>query len=90
VIAFNWRYDNGLVAGAGTVADAGVPVDLTDFTCRSTDSGRLGLRKPGSDADGAADDLRPVFVSIDAHQPAGSRNRKTTITILPASRPSLV
>jgi len=28
-IAFNWRYDNGLVAGAVPVADAGVPVDLT-------------------------------------------------------------
>jgi hypothetical protein len=31
-IAFNWRYDNGLVAGAVPVADAGVPVDLTGFT----------------------------------------------------------
>jgi hypothetical protein len=31
-IAFNWRYDNGLVAGAVPVADAGVPVDLTGIT----------------------------------------------------------
>ena len=31
-IAFNWRYDNGLVAGAVPVADAGVPVDLTGLT----------------------------------------------------------
>lgn len=31
-IAFNWRYDNGLVAGAVPVADAGTPVDLTGIT----------------------------------------------------------
>jgi len=31
-IAFNWRYDNGLVAGAVPVAEAGVPVDLTGLT----------------------------------------------------------
>jgi hypothetical protein len=31
-IAFNWRYDNGLVAGAVPVADVGVPVDLTGIT----------------------------------------------------------
>jgi Carboxypeptidase regulatory-like domain len=31
-IAFNWRYDNGLVAGAVPVTDAGVPVDLTGLT----------------------------------------------------------
>ena len=31
-IAMNWRYDNGLVAGAVPVADAGVPVDLTGLT----------------------------------------------------------
>ncbi|HET8964566.1 MAG TPA: TonB-dependent receptor [Candidatus Acidoferrum sp.] len=31
-VAFNWRYDNGLVAGAVPVADAGVPVDLTGLT----------------------------------------------------------
>jgi hypothetical protein len=31
-IALNWRYDNGLVAGAVPVADAGVPVDLTGLT----------------------------------------------------------
>lgn len=31
-IAFNWRYDNGLVAGAVPVADSGVPVDLTGLT----------------------------------------------------------
>jgi Outer membrane receptor proteins, mostly Fe transport len=31
-IAFNWRYDNGLVAGAVPVADAGVAVDLTGLT----------------------------------------------------------
>jgi len=31
-VAFNWRYDNGLVAGAVPVADAGVPVDLTGIT----------------------------------------------------------
>jgi hypothetical protein len=28
----NWRYDNGLVAGAVPVADAGAPVDLTGLT----------------------------------------------------------
>jgi hypothetical protein len=31
-IAFSWRYDNGLVAGAVPVADAGVSVDLTGIT----------------------------------------------------------
>jgi hypothetical protein len=31
-LAFNWRYDNGLVAGAVPVAEAGVPVDLTGLT----------------------------------------------------------
>jgi hypothetical protein len=31
-IAANWRYDNGLVAGAVPVADVGVPVDLTGLT----------------------------------------------------------
>ena len=31
-IAFNWRYDNGLVAGAVPVADIGSPVDLTGIT----------------------------------------------------------
>jgi hypothetical protein len=31
-VALNWRYDNGLVAGAVPVADAGVPVDLTGLT----------------------------------------------------------
>jgi hypothetical protein len=31
-IAMNWRYDNGLVAGAVPVADAGTPVDLTGIT----------------------------------------------------------
>jgi Carboxypeptidase regulatory-like domain len=31
-LAFNWRYDNGLVAGAVPVADIGTPVDLTGIT----------------------------------------------------------
>jgi hypothetical protein len=31
-IAMNWRYDNGLVAGAVPVADVGTPVDLTGLT----------------------------------------------------------
>jgi hypothetical protein len=31
-IAFNWRYDIGLVAGAVPVADVGIPVDLTGIT----------------------------------------------------------
>jgi len=31
-IAMNWRYDNGLVAGAVPVADIGTPVDLTGIT----------------------------------------------------------